>query len=446
MYDFKTADPKPIAMFELASSQKDNHANNASFGIETKKGATYPLLYISVGKPGNAIDLTCFVESITKKGKKFSSELVQKIILDINGWSEAGYVPIFGAPSWMVDQKRGELWEEKYGISTEIYRDELGRFRGSPCHIGSIDATHTTRCAQGSICICCLFENMCDDGTNQNHMHARIAAMTDNGDGTTTIDYKGCLSMFDYNYYGGKEKADHQCAGYCSDFTKGDRVYIYTSAGQLVCDSPALTDGISLGMQIAPEYGTEYEVKRVTVATADVNFKAIEGYDLSRNTPDDKPGDKVLIDNMSMASNGFTFDNVLVRNVRSRALLIKASDAKIVSCTFRDIGMSCVAILYEIFWGESGVSENMLVTRNLFDHTGFFYNVDNLSPVSIEGLGSRVDEDYLLYKNSLEHVRGACPLQDLSRACNLLSGTMAPLHPRHSIPRRTRNAPHAPSS
>ena len=98
VYDFKTADPKPIAMFELASSQKDNHANNASFGIETKKGATYPLLYISVGKPGNAIDLTCFVESITKKGKKFSSELVQKIILDINGWSEAGYVPIFGAP------------------------------------------------------------------------------------------------------------------------------------------------------------------------------------------------------------------------------------------------------------------------------------------------------------------------------------------------------------
>lgn len=110
VYDFKTADPKPIAMFELASSQKDNHANNASFGIETKKGATYPLLYISVGKPGNAIDLTCFVESITKKGKKFSSELVQKIVLDINGWSEAGYVPIFGAPSWMVDQKRGELW------------------------------------------------------------------------------------------------------------------------------------------------------------------------------------------------------------------------------------------------------------------------------------------------------------------------------------------------
>ena len=40
VYDFRTADPKPIAMFELASSQKDNHANNASFGIETKKDAS----------------------------------------------------------------------------------------------------------------------------------------------------------------------------------------------------------------------------------------------------------------------------------------------------------------------------------------------------------------------------------------------------------------------
>lgn len=110
VYDFRTADTKPVAMFELASSQKDNHANNASFGIETKKGASFPLLYISVGKPGAEIDLTCFVESITRKGKKFSSELVQKIVLDINGWADAGYVQIFGAPSWMVDQKRGELW------------------------------------------------------------------------------------------------------------------------------------------------------------------------------------------------------------------------------------------------------------------------------------------------------------------------------------------------
>lgn len=43
----------------------------------------------------------------------------------------------------------------------------------------------------------------------------------------------------------------------------------------------------------------------------------------------------------------------------------------------------------------------------------------------------------------LEHVRGARPLPHLPRPRHLLPRAVAPLHPRHSIPRRTRNAPHA---
>jgi hypothetical protein len=56
--------------------------------------------------------------------------------------------------------QRYKGYEAKYGISFELSIDELGRFRGSPCHIGSIDATHTMRCGQGSIATFCLFENM----------------------------------------------------------------------------------------------------------------------------------------------------------------------------------------------------------------------------------------------------------------------------------------------
>ena len=141
-------------------------------------------------------------------------------------------------------------------------------------------------------------------------------------------------------------------------------------------------------------------VHRVTVALSAVNFKGLEGYNLDANTPNDRPGDKVLIDNMSQASNGFIFDNTVVRNVRSRGLLVKASECQMVNCSFVNIGMSCAAILYEIFWGESGVTENMLVARNVFDHTGYFNTEwDRYAPIAIEGLGSRVDEDYLLYKN-----------------------------------------------
>ena len=116
-------------------------------------------------------------------------------------------------------------------------------------------------------------------------------------------------------------------------------------------------------------------------------------------TPEDGPGEKVMVDNMSRASNGFIFDNTVVRNIRSRGLLVKASEARIENCTLENIGMSCIAILYEIFWGESGVTENTVIRNNLFDHTGFFDNVKYFAPISIRGLGSSVDEDYLLYKN-----------------------------------------------
>ena len=110
VFDFQKAAPEPITSFALASSHPDNHANNASFGTETKKGASFPLLYVSNGKVGCDAEWTCAVESITRKGRKFSSELAQTITLDIAGWEEEGYVKIFGAPSWMVDRTRNELW------------------------------------------------------------------------------------------------------------------------------------------------------------------------------------------------------------------------------------------------------------------------------------------------------------------------------------------------
>lgn len=110
VYDFKSASSKPIAGFELASSREDNHANNASFGIETAKGASFPLLYITNGKVGSEIEWTCFVESISRKGKKFTSVLAQEIVLDTARWEGCGYATIYGAPSWMVDRERGCLW------------------------------------------------------------------------------------------------------------------------------------------------------------------------------------------------------------------------------------------------------------------------------------------------------------------------------------------------
>ena len=286
-------------------------------------------------------------------------------------------------------------------MDLEISIDDLGRFSGSPCHIGSIDATHTTCGGQGSQATSCLFENMCDDATNQNAMHARLAEVKDNGDGTATLIYKANLADYHYAVYGKLTNP----VNFCADFKVGDRVFIYTAAGQLVCDTPALSATQYLGSESFswadhgfPEAGTGTVEKRsVTVDMASINMAAIAGLDLRDNHH--RTDNKVLVDNMSQASNGFKFDNCKFQNIRSRGLLIKASGGTIQNCTFRNFGMSCAAILYEIWWGESGVTENMLVDRNLIDHTGFFENRDNYSPISIEGLGQSVDEDYLLYKN-----------------------------------------------
>lgn len=111
IYDFKKADGKVIASFPLASSRPDNHANNAEFGVEKKRGASFPLLYITNGKVGSDIEWTCFVESVSVKDGVWTSEIAQTIVLDgCKGWKDAGYTPIFGAPSWLVDRERGDLW------------------------------------------------------------------------------------------------------------------------------------------------------------------------------------------------------------------------------------------------------------------------------------------------------------------------------------------------
>ena len=304
---------------------------------------------------------------------------------------------------------------EQYGVDFEIAQDELGRYRGSLPRIGADDATHTTCCAQGSVAVSCLFENMSDDATNQNHQHARLHEITDNGDGTATVVYKGNYSSVSYDRYG------YGGGSYCRDFLVGDRAFIYTAAGRLVADTPVLTatvkhmtesgdilvhekvlnqqmyDRAKAGGKNPTEADCSTYLYEITVASDAIDRNALIGYNLANN--DAQNTHKVLVDNMSMASNGFLFDNCLIQNIRSRGLLIKASDGKILNCTFRNIGMSCAAVLYEIEWGESGVSENLEIARNEMDNTGFFSNIDYYSPISVRGLGTRVEEEYLLYKN-----------------------------------------------
>ncbi len=287
---------------------------------------------------------------------------------------------------------------EEYGVDFEIYQDEWGNYRGSLPHISSIDASHVISCTVGSQMTSCLFENMCDDGTNQKSNHARLAGYEIHGD-TVTITYKPNFQEVYKNQYG----VGYSYSRVCPDFRVGDRVFIYTAGGALVCDGPALSVTETAGEIPSTVEGnnTKMTLRTVTVSAEHFNKETLSGYDLS----DDYwyPERKVLVDNMSRASGNAKFDNMLIQNVRVRGLLIKCSGAVVQNCTFRNLAKLAVSCLYELYYGESGITEDITITRNLVDHVGFGLSENGLYyhyPIAVQGLGGdTVDEDHLLCKN-----------------------------------------------
>ena len=304
-----------------------------------------------------------------------------------------------------------QVLQSKYGVDLEISVEKRAdgtlRYRGSPARICSRDATHVKRNAQGSQLYSCLFENMCDDGTNQNSNHGRLSEVIYNENGTATVVYKG--SMAEHFYL---TDPSASFSGFCAQFREGDRVFIYTSNGQLVCDSPALSPTVSYPSikSTHPDF-PDREITRyaVTVSADAINKNALKEFDLTDDSH--LPTQKVLIDNMSLSSNGFHFENTVIRDVRSNGMRIKASNGVVKNCTFRNFPATAMAIIYELRWGESGISENIKIENNIIDNTGFSNiapSLDDLTvdyckcPITIMGLGDgSLDPDYLLYKNIL---------------------------------------------
>lgn len=99
-----------IGEFDVESSSKANHCNQANFGVEQLSGASMPVVYLSVAQPKSKLDMRCHVESISCKDGRWHSSLVQTIELDTAGWAQREFNTIFGAPSWLVDRERGNLW------------------------------------------------------------------------------------------------------------------------------------------------------------------------------------------------------------------------------------------------------------------------------------------------------------------------------------------------
>ena len=290
--------------------------------------------------------------------------------------------------------------EAEYGIDLEVSIDEKGRYRGSIPRTGSVDAMHIVNGDKGVNATSCLFEHMCDDGSNQHSASSRLHRLIDNGDGTTTLVYKGLLT--------GIRKYVSTCAGETNiggsmtpAFRKGDRVFSYTSNGRVVCDAEVIDDGYIFCDEPYHIQTHEYTYKNeprtltctcklqaVKIRTEDVRFKALEGYDLDDNS--EEPQHRIIVDNVSRASGDYTFDNVLVRHTRARGIAVKSRNVTVKNCTFRELGCAGVMLSCEEAWCENTVAVNTTVKNCIFDNTGRKFELNHdmkFGAFAIEGLG-----------------------------------------------------------
>lgn len=289
---------------------------------------------------------------------------------------------------------------ETYGVDLEVYIDENERYRGAAPRIGSVDATHMPGATQGLTATSTLFENACDDASNQRGNSSSLHKVVDNGDGTLTIYYKDYLPETYYNMYKNQGKEAIQPGHNVSDFATGDRIFIYASNGKTFCDTTVISgtsvyrdkvvifeeDYVHGGNQLHLAWSSS--IKTVKIRKSDANMEALEGYETETASP--SMDNKVIVDNLSRNSVDFTFDNCMVRHNRGR-FVIKTRNATIINCTFKDTSMGGVVMSVESTWGESSVPQNITVTRCLFDGTSQTFNYQNntkYAAVAVEGLGS----------------------------------------------------------
>ena len=337
----------------------------------------------------------------------------------------------------LIDQETYEKYlaiEQKYpGVDMEIATEtvvngrtgeEELRYRGAPSRTGTIDAFHITSTKTGYNVISSLLEGMVDDGSNQKANSSRLRNIRDNGDGTVTIEYADTMYSTKWGHlwqYGNEELG----VIYCRTFSKGEIVYIYAPSGELLCETPALTNSVRMeddtySFTGGPKGYYTIAAKRysVTVKADDVNWEALkvpsatdktsteyklakkageEGYEVGTklyNHITVKPGEayydlsnwdtiqnggydasqRMTVDNLTWNACNYVMDNVVVNNGHSRGYLIKSTDVTIKHCTFRNVSYAGLLIKPEWGWAESSISRRILVDRCLFDNTGYMSN------------------------------------------------------------------------
>ncbi len=293
------------------------------------------------------------------------------------------------------------------------YDDEHDCYRGPAFRNASLDGVHVVSSAGGAQILSSLFERVGDDGTNELASYARLSSIHKIDETTFEIVYKGNLSVY-WNQYAESDPTNYSrrwAHTFTQDFKPGNEIIIYTAGGGLVLEGVALeaTDRSSYKVtndiweSDMPNSYQYIETRRVKVRVTSYDESVLSDYlpyldeytaddnaivDSIKNGPEEQY--KVFVHNNSMGTRGVHIDNTKVTCGRARAALIKASDVIIENVTYEHIGMAAIGVYYEVQWGESAVSRNIIIRNNVLDHTGYRTNHIDPAPIAVLAPGTEV--------------------------------------------------------
>ena len=316
----------------------------------------------------------------------------------------------------LIDQETYDKYralEEKWGVSFDIHKDELGRCRGAVSRSGSVDAFHMAICSHGFNITSTLVESMVDDASNQCGASSRLHGYKVNDNGTTTFIYKPMISPVAWGFSRSNPDPAKVSTMSCQPFNAGNRAYIYNPYGKTVCDTPVLENAIVGKDEIDIDLTYDGVRKHITrdsftiaVKTCDVDFDALIDYKTGKEFDLTDNGiemtNRVTVDNLSFNCSGYTIDNMLVLNNRTRGFLIKSTEVDIKHCTMRNVSGSGLLLRSETEWAESTIARNINIQQCLFDNIGYMFTATHnpeRANIRIESTSTVASEDTLPIDN-----------------------------------------------
>ena len=197
------------------------------------------------------------------------------------------------------------------------------------------DGCHMSNNFEGARIENCVFDHAGDDAVNHYGFFFRVAEIID-----------GHTAVFALRTEDG--------------LTAGERLHFYTE----------ITEKIGEALVTACEKLEDYTCPtdlNKNVGCTTFSARSYHKMTLDRDLPLTVGG---WVYSSNRNSNGFIFRNNIVRNLRPRGALIKASNGVVEGNHFYNIGTAGVQIRPEFDWLESGYSHNVVVRGNTFERCG----------------------------------------------------------------------------